>query len=351
MTSEKIKDILTELGYKLADFGNHWRTSAVYRGGQNPTAIQIYKDSGVWIDYVKNSQHMSFRSLIEATLKTNDNSIIDKFTKGYDFSSVKQDSEVSVKPKVEMEKIYPDSILKKLLPHYKFYNDRGISDNYLISLNSGLATEGSMYQRFVFPIYNSSQKIYGFSGRDMVKSKNTSRPKWKHLGKKSQWIYPYYSPNIRKDIHDSILEKESVILVESIGDMLNLFQHGIYNVLVTFGTVISSPLALFLTSFPSLKIVISLNNDSDKEVNRGRVGSFKSALKLLSFFDASNIILYPPIDKDFGDMDEQSFWSWINGLKAACETNNITAYKSEILDLIDQNQISKSSFKQKYFNE
>ena len=79
----------------------------------------------------------------------------------------------------------------------------------------------------------------------MVKSKNASRPKWKHLGKKSQWIYPYYSPNIRKDIHDSILEKESVILVESIGDMLNLFQHGIYNVLVTFSTVISSPLLYF----------------------------------------------------------------------------------------------------------
>ena len=38
-------------------------------------------------------------------------------------------------------------------------------------------------------------------------------------------------------------------------------------------------------------------------------------------------------------------------LKASCETNNITVYKSEILDLIDQNQISKSSFKQKYFNE
>ena len=64
MTSEKIKYILTELGYKLTDFGNHWRTSALYRGGQNPTAIQIYKDSGVWIDYVKNSQHMFGEDLL-----------------------------------------------------------------------------------------------------------------------------------------------------------------------------------------------------------------------------------------------------------------------------------------------
>ena len=63
---------------------------------------------------------MSFKSLIEATLKTNDSNVIDKFTKGYDFSSSKKEPEIIVKPKIEMEKIYPDSILKKLLPHYKF---------------------------------------------------------------------------------------------------------------------------------------------------------------------------------------------------------------------------------------
>ena len=34
----------------------------------------------------------------------------------------------------------------------------------------GLATEGAMYQRFVFPIYNDEQKICGFSGRDMTTS-------------------------------------------------------------------------------------------------------------------------------------------------------------------------------------
>jgi hypothetical protein len=350
MTSEKIKDILTELGYKLSDFGNHWRTNALYRGGKNPSALQIYKDSGVWIDYVKNSEHMSLRSLIEATLKTNDKVLIDKFTKGYDFSTERKEPEIDIKPKVEMEKTYPNSILKKLLPHYKFYNDRGISDNYLISLGSGLATEGSMYQRFVFPIYNSNQKIYGFSGRDMAKSKKDSRPKWKHLGKKSNWIYPYYSPNVKNIIHESIMEKESVILVESIGDMLNLFQYGIYNVLVTFGTIISSSLVLFLTSFPSLRVIISLNNDSDKEVNRGRVGSFKSALKLLSFFDISNIVLYPPTEKDFGDMSEKSFWPWINNLETCYDTNSLIKYKQEILGLIDKNLIPKSSFKQKYFN-
>ena len=99
-----------------------------------------------------------------------------------------------------------------------------------------------------------------------------------------------------------------------------------------------------------MRVIISLNNDSDKEVNRGRVGSFKSALKLLSFFDISNIVLYPPTEKDFGDMSEKSFWPWINNLETCYDTNNLIKYKEEILELVDKNQISKSSFKQKYFD-
>ena len=41
MTSEKIQHILSNLGYKLSDFGNHWRTSALYRGGTFDQSIDI----------------------------------------------------------------------------------------------------------------------------------------------------------------------------------------------------------------------------------------------------------------------------------------------------------------------
>ncbi len=85
MTSEKIKDVLQKLGYKLTDFGNHWRTNALYRGGKNSTALQIYKNTGVWVDYVNNSSHLPLKSLVEATLQTNDSSEIDNVLGGYDF--------------------------------------------------------------------------------------------------------------------------------------------------------------------------------------------------------------------------------------------------------------------------
>jgi hypothetical protein len=88
MTADKIKHILTNLGYKLSDFGNHWRTSALYRGGTNPTALQVYKDSGVWVDFVKNSSYLPLESLVSATLQTNDKNELNKVLGGYDFAEI-----------------------------------------------------------------------------------------------------------------------------------------------------------------------------------------------------------------------------------------------------------------------
>ena len=52
METEDIKEVLLELGFKLRDRGPYWQTNALWRNGDNFTAVQIYKDSGVWRDYV-----------------------------------------------------------------------------------------------------------------------------------------------------------------------------------------------------------------------------------------------------------------------------------------------------------
>ena len=54
MTSDDIKDTLISLGYKLSDRGKYWQCAAAHRGGDNQTALQIYKDTGIWKDYVLN---------------------------------------------------------------------------------------------------------------------------------------------------------------------------------------------------------------------------------------------------------------------------------------------------------
>jgi hypothetical protein len=354
MTSEKIKDVLQKLGYKLTDFGNHWRTNALYRGGKNLTALQIYKNSGVWVDYVNNSQHLPLKSLIEATLQTNDSAEVNKLLEGYDFDSISSQIEApNIKPRIEMEKTYPDSILEKLLPHYKFYNDRGVGDHTLRFFKCGLATQGSMYQRFVFPIYNSLGQIHGFSGRDMLKnSSKKGRPKWKHTGKKSTWVYPYYLTDGAGNFptQEEIKRKQEVILVESIGDLLRLHDRGFRNVLCVFGTSVSNSLACHLMALGLKRVVLSLNNDHDKEKNRGEIGSLKSYLKLLSFFDKDKLIVHPPTSSDFGEMQDEEFKTWNNQLKDFdVESGNKNNHK-KILQLIDSKDIASSSYKKKYFS-
>jgi hypothetical protein len=352
LTSEKIKDVLQKLGYKLTDFGNHWRTNALYRGGKNSTALQIYKNSGVWVDYVNNSQHLPLKSLVEATLQTNDSSELSKFLDGYDFDSSPSESITPTsKERIEMEKIYPESILMKLLPHYKFYNDRGVGDETLSFFKCGLATEGAMYQRFVFPIYNSNGEIHGFSGRDMSKQPN-DRPKWKHMGKKSTWAYPFYLKNNSEEepIRDEISSCQEVILVESIGDLLRLHHKGFRNVLVVFGTSVSNSLCCHLVSLGLKKIIISLNNDSDKEKNRGEIGSLKSYLKLLNFFDRDKLIIHPPTASDFGDMNDEDFSLWNKKLNEFDIEEGVEKNHQKILNLLKSKDIPASSYKNEYFS-
>ena len=67
MNSSKIEEVLTSLGYKLTDRGSYWQTSAIYRNGDNNTALQIYKDTGVWKDYVEQTPYMTFEKLLKVT--------------------------------------------------------------------------------------------------------------------------------------------------------------------------------------------------------------------------------------------------------------------------------------------
>ena len=69
--SVNVKEVLESLGYKLDDRGKYWQTNAMFRDGDNRTAIQIYKDTGVWKDHVQDTKFMKFEVLVKKTLGTN----------------------------------------------------------------------------------------------------------------------------------------------------------------------------------------------------------------------------------------------------------------------------------------
>ena len=294
------RSALEKLGYKLLDCGNHWRARAVFRNGKTNTSLIIYKDTGVWRDFGGDQTPKPFKALVQETLRTNDDKILKEYLPSGDNVEVKYE-----KPeKIEMEKIYQESDLEKLLPMTTFYEKKGISAETQKIFKCGYAGGGKMYRRIVFPIYNLDMQIHGFSGRTITSDSKT--PKWKHVGRKNGWVYPH-------SVAGNYIERdEEVILVESIGDCLALHEAGYKNVLVTFGLDASAKLISYLNQFNLNRIIVATNNDKGKEINSGALASIKTAAKLAQTFDLSVISINPPLANDFGDMLEgnNNFKEW-----------------------------------------
>ena len=284
---------LEKLGYSLQDCGSHWRTRAIFRNGKTNTSLIIYKDSGVWRDFGGDEQAKPFTALVKETLKTED----PKALKEYLINNPNQKESFTSKEEViEMEKIYPESYLEKLLPMKNFYEKRGVSSNTQDKFKCGYAGGGKMYRRIVFPIYDLDGQIHGFSGRSVTNDEHI--PKWKHMGRKTNWIYPHHLS------HSNIEDKKEVILVESIGDCMALYEAGHDNVLMLAGLDISAKIISYLNSFDLKRIIVATNNDNSKDENTGALASIKVAAKLSSVFDLSLIKINPPVCNDFGEMLE-----------------------------------------------
>ena len=284
---------LEKLGYSLQDCGSHWRTRAIFRNGKTNTSLIIYKDSGVWRDFGGDEQAKPFAALVKETLKTED----PKALKEYLINNPNQKESFTSKEEViEMEKIYPESYLEKLLPMKTFYEKRGVSSNTQDKFKCGYAGGGKMYRRIVFPIYDLDGQIHGFSGRSVTNDEHI--PKWKHMGRKTNWVYPHHLS------HSNIEDKKEVILVESIGDCMALYEAGHDNVLMLAGLDISAKIISYLNSFDLKRIIVATNNDNSKDENTGALASIKVAAKLSSVFDLSLIKINPPVCNDFGEMLE-----------------------------------------------
>ena len=138
---EKIESILRNLEYPLIDRGDYWQSTAVYRSGDNPQAVQIFKGSGVWKDYVAGDSYMPFSVLIEKTVgKDSAKTILS------DPSFLETSFQPKESSSLQSETVFDSKEFKNLLPHYQFYNKKGISDKTLKFFNSGMCTAGSMYQ-------------------------------------------------------------------------------------------------------------------------------------------------------------------------------------------------------------
>lgn len=291
-----ILSVLNSIGYtQFLDMGTHWRTNPLYREYRSQNNLAIKKATGQWFDHSERVGG-SLAQLVQKTLSLPDL----EATRAY-----LGDIPISVDTRESVEltdvKKFDKSHLIKLLRDNSYWHSREISDRTLLPFRGGVAQNGRMKGRYVFPIFDERDDLIGFSGRLIQPS--DFLPKWKHLGQKKNFIFPFQATKY-------IMESKSVMLVESIGDCLKLMECGVYNALVSFGVSLSPKIIQHLLKLDVSNIIISLNNDEDSFIGNEAAKEYKEELE--NYFDENQIKIALPTAKDFGEMTCEAIQQWKN---------------------------------------
>lgn len=189
-------------------------------------------------------------------------------------------------PRIECIKTWDIGLLTKLIQDFRYFEGRGISAATQKHFRMGVALTGQMASRIVIPLLNEHKtQIIGFTGRAL---NNEIKPKWRHLGSKSGWLFVGDESSIR--------ESRTILITEGPADILALYECGIKNTLCLFGTIISSKQLAFLIRTNPSKIVIGLNNE---ESGIGNKAAFKLKDVLIKYFSEERIVIGLPKTKDF----------------------------------------------------
>ncbi len=302
---EEIKDILLEIGYSnITDNGKELRMKPIYRDSSSNTVLSVRKNNGYFIDFSANISG-SFQELVKMSLNLKDSQEAQKWLEGkIEISQTSSSEKTKIKNNrtEKAPKVLKEEYLLKIIPDHSYWIKRGISENTLREFKGGTVEAGIMAKRYVFPVFNYKGELVGLAGRDLTTG-NDKRPKWKHYGGKSTWKYPL------KNNFKIIREKKEVILVESIGDMLALWEAGIKNTMVTFGLDVSTEVLNALIKADPENIYISFNDDSHNN-SAGNLAAEKASKKLKKFFDSNQIHVKLPSGSDFGEMKTKEIIDW-----------------------------------------
>jgi len=291
----RLIEVLRQAECAPRNYGTYLTCKARYRGGNDPGSVGIYLTQNIVKDFVT-GKIFSLEEFLRLTLGYNNIDQVNKILedKAHYFEIRSPESN----PFAGITKFFSKEDVLELKPDHSYWENRNIPQDIIKIFEGGRCESGKMQNRYVFPIYNAYKKIVGFSGRDLSRG---SKLKWKHIGYRNEWAYPFYFN------HKIIREKKQLILVESIGDMLSLWRSGIKETGVTFGTDIGKGMIKAIIRLDPSKIIIATNNDKNQA---GQKAAIKIRNKLGEFFDDSQITHFFPEKNDFGEQNDNENLAW-----------------------------------------
>ncbi len=209
-------------------------------------------------------------------------------------------------PKLDIERVYPEEMLTRLVQDHRYWLGRNISEDVLRKLEGGMAPvdeQSKLSGRYIFPVRDAHGRITGFTGR--LVNDASFGPKWKHLVRASKAAYPL---NVTGE---HIRRTRKVCFTEGVGDGLTWGTHGIWNWLILLGLNLNPRVLGFLASANPTHIIISTNSDSER-VNKttgnvthpGQDAAVKLRNQLIPFFGEERIIIrLPQTAKDWNAAD------------------------------------------------
>lgn len=295
--------VLNSIGYTdITEVGGIYRMKPIYRESDNNTVLCVKKSTGQYFDHAERVGG-SLAQLVQRTLKLASTSDSKQYLGDIPLTFDNKES-----TELTETKHFDKSILVKLIHDNSYWNGRGVSDFVLDQFRGvGVAQNGRMKGRYVFSIFDNKDDLIGFAGRQL--KDNPDFPKWRLLGAKKNWIFPLLST-------EHILKSKTVILCESVGDLLACMECGIKNVLVTFGVNLHSKIIEHLLKLDVSKIIIALNNDEDGGFV-GNQASEEFQVELQKYFDKNQIKIALPPAKDFGEIkDPEIIKQWYESAKS-----------------------------------
>ncbi len=197
-------------------------------------------------------------------------------------------------------KVPREHVLPLLSIPAKYYIERGYSPEILRKYDVGLCTHKNkpMRYRVVVPVYDAMRQfMVGCSGRSINPLCETCE--CYHIGKcpsedyrnlYSKWRH---SKGFAKSAHlfnmwyaqPYIKQSKTIILVESVGNVMKLEESGIHNSLGLFGNSLSDAQLFLIEQTGATKLRIALDNDEAGEIGKKKIEQKCSRDYKLEFID------------------------------------------------------------------